>query len=108
MVKLAMLLFQRRDQLGGLMVLIQDATKLFSPATQEAPRLGAAEEGSMSWLQESLNKLMDAKLVVDGAYGPLTNAAVNAFQKSRGLVADGWAGPETVALIIQELSPTRT
>lgn len=58
------------------------------------------------WLQTSLNKL-GAKLDVDGDYGPLTKAAVKAFQTvhqpASGTI-DGWAGPKTNAVIRAELA----
>jgi hypothetical protein len=39
---------------------------------------------------------------IDGAYGPATAAAVLAFQRSKGLVPDGQAGPETIAALEQD------
>lgn len=49
------------------------------------------------WVQEALNRLgQQPPLVVDGAYGRATKAAVEAFQrKCGGLVVDGWAGTNT-------------
>lgn len=50
-------------------------------------------------LQDALNRLIGAGLVVDGVEGPLTRAAVRRFQTQNGLVADGIAGPVTRAAI---------
>ena len=58
----------------------------------------------MEWLQESLNTLVDAGLEVDGEYGPATNKAVAEYQTENGLKADGWAGPETISLIVEQLA----
>lgn len=47
-------------------------------------------------LQRALNKVMNAGLVEDGDFGERTRLAVVAFQKSKGLVADGIAGCKTL------------
>jgi putative chitinase len=57
---------------------------------------------STAWLQASLNKLgAEPELVPDGSFGPLTAAAVKAFQEEHNLTADGKATPETMAAVDQ-------
>lgn len=46
-------------------------------------------------LQETLKERGFNPGIVDGDFGPATKAAVIAFQKSEGLLADGIAGPRT-------------
>jgi hypothetical protein len=54
----------------------------------------------VAWMQESLNKLIGARLAVDGDYGPLTRMAVIAFQKANPpLATDGVFGPQSQATL---------
>jgi len=56
------------------------------------------------WLQQSLNTLgAEPPLIADGSFGPLTAAAIKAFQSSHGLDIDGKASPATLAAIKQAL-----
>jgi peptidoglycan hydrolase-like protein with peptidoglycan-binding domain len=64
--------------------------------------------GSVEWLQDSLNQLIDAELEVDGEYGPATKDAITDYQTMHELKVDGWAGPETVNSIIEELEKPAT
>lgn len=50
-------------------------------------------------LQKKLNSAAGEKLYVDGDYGPATVRAVRRYQLSAGLVADGIAGPKTLAAL---------
>jgi uncharacterized protein (DUF697 family) len=51
------------------------------------------------WVQRSLNQVMNAGLAEDGQLGPLTRAAIMAFQRSRRLGVDGIVGPMTMAAL---------
>src|SRR5438309_230163 len=50
-------------------------------------------------LQTKLKQLGFDPGTVDGNFGPGTKAALIAFQKSKGLLADGIAGPQTMGAL---------
>jgi putative chitinase len=50
-------------------------------------------------LQRKLKELRFNPGLIDGDFGPATKAALLAFQKSEGLLADGIAGPRTLAAL---------
>lgn len=52
------------------------------------------------WIQQSLNQLINAGLVVDGIVGSRTRAAVRNFQSQYGLTVDGIVGPRTEAVMV--------
>jgi len=52
------------------------------------------------WIQTSLNKVSKKNLAVDGKLGHLTVAEILAFQRSRGLNADGVVGPKTAQALV--------
>ncbi|EAQ75266.1 MULTISPECIES: peptidoglycan-binding protein [unclassified Synechococcus] len=59
----------------------------------------------VSSLQTSLKKAGFDPGAIDGSFGPGTEAAVIAFQKSEGLFADGIAGVETLGALEEEILP---
>ena len=77
-----------------------------SPTPPPAPNPGGSyiqkgDTGSeVKALQTDLNTLgAKPKLVVDGDFGPATEAAVKAFQKAHKLEVDGVVGPKTSAAL---------
>jgi peptidoglycan hydrolase-like protein with peptidoglycan-binding domain len=62
-------------------------------------------KGDLEHPVRTLQHLLRARghqVAVDGDFGPLTDAAVRAFQKAEGLSVDGVVGPRTwSAMIIQ-------
>ena len=59
----------------------------------------ALDASGVRALQQALNQLIGANLVVDGISGPRTREAVRSFQSRQGLVPDGIAGPLTLGAI---------
>lgn len=59
-------------------------------------------------LQAKLRGLGLYSARVDGSFGPVTDAAVRAFQRKHGLKVDGWAGPKTMAALnrVQHRAPS--
>ncbi len=61
------------------------------------------DTGTMvTWIQEALKKLKYYDGDISGAYGRETREAVQAFQSDHGLEADGVAGPQTIARLMEE------
>lgn len=91
-------------------LLEQIGSKLFPSATKQIQQLGGAlaafDPNTTKWLQGALNVLVtpSPNLKVDGSYGPLTAAAVKAFQTQHSLTIDGVAGMITQAAINAALS----
>ena len=54
----------------------------------------------IKWVQTSLNRIIGARLVVDGISGSQTREAVQTFQRQKGLTADGIVGPITEGALI--------
>jgi peptidoglycan hydrolase-like protein with peptidoglycan-binding domain len=69
--------------------------------TEHTISLSAGSEGrQVKLLQQTLGDIK-----VDGIFGPETEAAVRAFQTSRGLTVDGVVGPNTTAALRGQATP---
>lgn len=86
----------------------QIAVDLFPSLAAPSPSEDTVQAGAMvlyapvmvKSVQDSLNRLQNAGLAVDGSYGPKTKAAVETFQRAHPpLDVDGWAGTQTQAAI---------
>jgi peptidoglycan hydrolase-like protein with peptidoglycan-binding domain len=51
--------------------------------------------------------MLGYRIIVDGDYGPETRQAVTSFQMHAGIVADGMAGAQTKAKLLNDLSRGR-
>lgn len=55
-------------------------------------------------VQQALGR-WGANVIADGAFGPATRQAVEQFQRSQGLIADGIVGPQTWAFLQRQPQP---
>ncbi len=108
MTRRAVRRFQRRRHLA--------VDGVAGPQTRRAlgrrgrPRLGARamQLGNRGWDVAALQFRLRRRgysVTIDGGFGPATEAAVLAFQRSRGLGADGVAGPATLRGLRRRASP---
>ncbi len=74
---------------------------LFARPTQALLRVGSANT-EVKRLQEKLKELGFYQGEVDGQFGGGTKAAVEAFQRQHGLVADGLAGESTLNMLYSQ------
>ena len=79
------------------------------PASQAQAPLKVAKgcDPAIATLQRKLRDLRYAVGRADGCDGPATRAAVQAFQKAQGLVADGVVGPRTRRALRSPVRPWR-
>jgi len=69
--------------------------------------MSSLKSGHQGQLVEQLQQMLATlgySVTADGKYGPLTEAAVTAFQKANHLTADGIAGPKTLAQLQQAVA----
>ena len=79
---------------------------VFPDLQQQLAGSGPLVAFDVQWVQKSLNDL-GFPCTVDGVYGDKTRAAVEAYQKSRGIDQDGWAGFETCAHLWRDTHPIK-
>ncbi len=71
---------------------------------QGQPAPGPLAEEPIRTLQYLLRHQGHAAVAVDGIFGPVTADAVRAFQRSKGLTADGIVGNQTWPALLVEVS----
>jgi peptidoglycan hydrolase-like protein with peptidoglycan-binding domain len=69
-------------------------------ANPNQPTIAVGAQGdAVKRLQRGLRRTPDPSVIVDGVFGPQTQAKVKDFQSGSGLTADGTVGPQTWAAL---------
>jgi peptidoglycan hydrolase-like protein with peptidoglycan-binding domain len=64
------------------------------------PAGGRTSRPYVAWVQNTLNRVLGPRLVVDGIMGPATRSAIRTFQQREELQVDGIVGPLTERRLI--------
>lgn len=89
------------------LVFISGALILPGSAYAQGPLLKLGSRGTeVVKLQKALIEQGFLSGKADGIFGPVTRAAVMAFQKAKGLAVDGIAGPKTLAALYGSTAPS--
>lgn len=89
-------LTRRRKAERELFMTGMEERKTGNPYDEPIAAIKRGQKGNgVRWLQYQLNEKGHYKLIVDGIFGPKTQAALMDFQNQHGLVIDGICGPAT-------------
>lgn len=80
--------------IGGVAFSAQAEAATYPCTTNQTLRQGQANS-CVRAMQTYLNGYINAKLTIDGDFGPLTTSAVKKYQRLMKITADGVVGPQT-------------
>lgn len=92
-------LADRKARYAKALSVLSGGASVPAPAPAAAPATETLRRGSSGPTVEALQKALGVS-PVDGQYGFWTVAAVKTWQEANGLVADGVAGPKTLAKLL--------
>jgi len=73
------------------------------PPSQALPEPFAEGSEYVRWVQDSLNRILQLRIPVDGIMGLETRSAIRSFQTKKGLQQSGIIGPDTKQALISAL-----
>lgn len=77
---------------------------VWGPNTSAATRtLRLGDRNNLVWLMQAALYTNGFSTIPDGIFGPITEGQLRAFQRARGLTADGLAGPKTFETLFKWL-----